>query len=882
MNKQGILYLLITLLCSLRAIQLYLSSTKELRSAEGHSWLPSNRRLSLENDDTTNEHYRRYKNDSIVLGTESNNIFYFVHVTDLHLSRYRPKGHTYHFLHFIQSILPIVKPEFVVVTGDLTDAKDKKRVTSQQYADEWQVYQTAIKEKVKTGWYDIRGNHDCFDLPSWKSRVNYYRTHGYSAGLVEQGKGIYSWQVSKPAGNYQFIAVDACPKRGPSRPLNFFGYLTSKTMDQLEKAMTLSTFNHTFLFSHYPTSTMVFGVSKTGKTFRDLAKNYSIYFCGHLHKLIAGLGDVLKSYDPFTKSLELELGDLKEHGLYRVVAIDNDLISFVDLQLPLDQIPKRGPVNSAGLVQPMQDDKIIWPHIFHPPPSILVTNPKDARFSIPSKEPLWRIRQSSHIRFLVFSENPENMKIDILIDGKSHPYPAAFVGDTTNPLWAAPWDSTLFEDRKTHELKIRVTASNGQSSTSETVFRIDTHRVKIGGGSGEFIIKSKMTTVLQCITLCSMSSMLFLLLVPKFFSSELVESKRRTNQLLLRIHAIDQIVVSASKPSRCYYLRLKKQILIWSLRFLQLPQDQPLVWHLTLAYILALLCLPWFRANFIPSADTPAERYGIFYMWGMVFAGEWVPIADTWMFAAEQVTLDVFMFFLLVTWRGTDADDLTCQGVIILMQQKRSTSNEKQVTAASSSSSSTTTATAAVAVATTKISKQQQQRRQVNEKAWFKGLEAIYWLWRSSELVALASFYGGIWPTLVQNINVYWMFFAGYTLGWGKNGVFATTKNRLHKKKFLIVVEGCAACQQQQLYTIEKMANENKGLNDQEDGAQDEKQDMALVDDHVTTLTQEEEQQKSGFIDSISASSSSSSCSSTPFDGTPNVKSRKRHLKNFY
>lgn len=55
----------------------------------------------------------------------------------------------------------------------------------------------------------MRGNHDCFDLPSWQSRVNYYRTHGHSAGLIEQGKGIYSWQIHQPIGKYQFVAIDA-------------------------------------------------------------------------------------------------------------------------------------------------------------------------------------------------------------------------------------------------------------------------------------------------------------------------------------------------------------------------------------------------------------------------------------------------------------------------------------------------------------------------------------------------------------------------------------------------------------------------------------------------------------------------------------------------
>ncbi|CEP10505.1 hypothetical protein [Parasitella parasitica] len=738
-------------------------------------------------------------------------MFYFVHTTDLHLSRFRPKGHTYHFLHFIQSILPVVKPEFVVVTGDLTDAKDKKRVTSQQYIDEWDVYQTAIKEKVTVDWYDMRGNHDCFDLPSWQSRVNYYRTHGHSANLVEQGKGVYSWQLNRPTGKYQFVAIDACPKRGPSRPLNFFGYLTSKTMDQLENALISKPYNHTFVVS---------------------------------------LGDVLKSYDPVTKSLELELGDLKEHGLYRVVAVDHDLISFVDLQLPLDQIPKKGPVNSQGLVQPMQDDKIIWPHLVQPAPAILVTNPKDARFSIPSKEPLWRIRQSSHIRFLVFSnETVENLQVEILIDGKLHPHPASFVGSTKNPLWAASWDPSLFEDRKAHQLTVRVTTSNASVGTSNTIFRVDTHRIKISGGSGEFIIKSKMSTVLQCITIFTMAAMLLLLLIPKFFAPQYetdVYSKKRINRLLLRIHTIDQT------KKKTPYLKIQKSILTWSFRFLQLPQDQPIVWHLTFIYILALLTLPWFRANFIPSGATNAERYGIFYMWGMVFGGEWVPIADTWMFAAEQTTLDVFAFFFLVTWRGTDASDLRCRGAVV---GQRYTSDVK-------------TAAAPPVI-------KEKHRRQLNEMAWFKGLEVIYWLWRSSELVALASFYGGIWPTLVQNINVYWMLFSGYTLAFGKNGVMC--KRKKQKNRILVMVEGCMACQQHDsVISLVEEENEKKiPLNDE--GNALHYNSSASI--NATTLTQEEEQQKIGFMVPSTSSGSSSCSSSTPFDGLPHVKSRKRQLK---
>jgi hypothetical protein len=335
-----------------------------------------------------------------------------------------------------------------------------------------------------------------------------------------------------------------------------------------------------------------------------------------------------------------------------------------------------------------------------------------------------------------------------------------------------------------------------------------------------------------------MASMLFLLVIPKCYAPQYendIQSKQRINRLLLRIHAIDQV------PKKTPYHRLQKQILVWSLRYLQLPQDQPIVWHLTFIYILALLTLPWFRANFIPSGESNAERYGIFYMWGMVFANEWVPIADTWMLAAEQIVLDVFAFFFLVTWRGTDAADLTCNGSALL---HRSNNNSK----------------ASIP-------------RQMNEKPWFKGLEAIYWLWRSSELVALASFYGGIWPTLVQNINVYWIVFVGYILGWGKNGVFTKKKQR---HRFMTVVEGCLACQDTTSITL--VQNEKKSM------PVDDVQYLSSASINAITLTQEEEQQKIGFISMSSSNSSggSSSCnSSTPFDdGLPHIKSRKRQLKN--
>ena len=94
--------------------------------------------------------------------------------------------------------------------------------------------------------------------------------------------------------------------------------------------------------------------------------------------------------------LELELGDWKDnrkydttlllqlllsytspyytmyYHRYRIMAIDHDLLSFTDYQYKT------------------------WP-------VILITNPKDARFSAPAHEPSLRILHSTHIRYIIVS-----------------------------------------------------------------------------------------------------------------------------------------------------------------------------------------------------------------------------------------------------------------------------------------------------------------------------------------------------------------------------------------------------------------------------------------------------------------------------------------------
>ncbi|CAJ0863996.1 4950_t:CDS:10 [Entrophospora sp. SA101] len=400
---------------------------------------------SSSNDD---QYLKKDFDKDVRIDNKLDNLFYFIQISDLHISKFQRVGGTYHFLHFLSTVIPAISPSFVIVTGDLTDAKDSDLVTSSQYVEEWITYESALIEsgipaKRKEFWYDLRGNHDCFNVKSWESEENFYKEYG----IVKQ-KG-FNFTVEKPFGNYTFIGLDACPKLGPARPFNFFGYYEIEDMDNLANKIHDASLNsnHIFLMAHYPTATTVYGKTSKGESFHDLSRHISVYICGHLHKLAWGLGERLQTYQP-TDYLELELADMKEHAAYRVIAIDHDLISFVDLILPLNQVPLRN--------QPKpKNNQTILPDRLAFPPVILITNPKDSKFSMKHHEPVNRILDSTHIRLLIWSEY-EIQNVTIYLD--------VYAKDIS-----------------------------GQVGYQKIVFRVDGERSDMDGGISEFLIGLRWT-----------------------------------------------------------------------------------------------------------------------------------------------------------------------------------------------------------------------------------------------------------------------------------------------------------------------------------------------------------------------------------------------------
>ncbi|KAJ3292486.1 Transmembrane protein 62 [Borealophlyctis nickersoniae] len=303
----------------------------------------------------------------------------------------------------------------------------------------------------------------------------------------------YAYHLHKPFGTYSFIAVDGCPRYGVSRPFNFFGYLDTSDMDFLATELEKSrSHNHTFVMSHYPTATTLFGQTSDGRRFWEVSRDISVWLCGHLHRLFGGLGKTMYAYqDTF---LELELADLKVHAVYRIIAVDHDSISFVDLPLHLPKTPMPVPPSHNISISP--DISISPTPITTPkPPIVLVTNPKDARYAIPGREPPSAIRESQYIRMLVWSAS-RIASITVCIDGKTQAPEAEYRGTGQPwrrlgpdgakmeendpdyiPLWVVKWDPAVYDDGRDHVIQVTVVDEGGLNGTAVVKFRVDGERI---------------------------------------------------------------------------------------------------------------------------------------------------------------------------------------------------------------------------------------------------------------------------------------------------------------------------------------------------------------------------------------------------------------------
>jgi hypothetical protein len=137
--------------------------------------------------------------------------------------------------------------------------------------------------------------------------------------------------------------------------------------------------------------------------------------------------------------------------------------------------------------------------VVSPAPVIVITNPKDSRYILPTKEPLGRIVKSTHIRLLIFSQAPIET-VRIYIDNQLLASPVTFVGveskDTNHhlPLWVAEWQPNVYADGQSHSIRVEAVDANGRIGNHATPFRLDVTPEPIASRVGEFILTAAFSS----------------------------------------------------------------------------------------------------------------------------------------------------------------------------------------------------------------------------------------------------------------------------------------------------------------------------------------------------------------------------------------------------
>ncbi|XP_042204049.1 transmembrane protein 62-like isoform X2 [Homarus americanus] len=251
---------------------------------------------------------------------------WLVQISDLHLHM-GEVDEVQHFQEFVDDAISILRPAAVLVTGDLTNSKTHG-VKLAQLPQEWSIYQRSVKDRLtvnsSTLWLDIAGNHDNFNevqqahFKAHAMQVDFSATQTAKATVIRGSDGQ----------NITLLPLDASLKPG-IRAYNFLGYLPEEEFKELQGAAQEARTRGDIVvfYGHYPTSTII-----SSKDVRKLLAMGAAYLCGHLH---TGFGFVDTMWTKHTSGLlEVELADWFFNHRYRILAIDNGRVTWIDVEHP--------------------------------------------------------------------------------------------------------------------------------------------------------------------------------------------------------------------------------------------------------------------------------------------------------------------------------------------------------------------------------------------------------------------------------------------------------------------------------------------------------------------------------------------------------------------
>ncbi|KAJ6243077.1 transmembrane protein [Anaeramoeba flamelloides] len=366
-----------------------------------------------------------YDSDKYVMDNTTDRLLTFVQLSDLHLGC--SNSEKVNLEEYLSQEQAYIKPKFHVITGDITQAR-----TRIQHESDWILY-NEILEKYNVSkdlWFDAQGNHDLYGVLNQEDKYNYYFQYTINRDKLRDRPFAYKFSYNATFGTYDFHVLNFVHVPNPDSPYGTLGADSVDLLDQFEKNVDSWHANHTFILSHFPIRTNLYTHKTTHskKSMKDILREERIfaYLSGHTHHY----GNYLQKLDSKTNIIQASARAIKWRE-YRIVAIDNDIVNFIETDL--DEWPK-----------------------------LLPTNPKNALF-ISKHEPLERISQSTHIRVLIY-QNPSKSRVvsvQVKIDGKEIGYMRRRIREPTYPLWVMPWNPHDYEGEDLHDIKFKLIFEDG-------------------------------------------------------------------------------------------------------------------------------------------------------------------------------------------------------------------------------------------------------------------------------------------------------------------------------------------------------------------------------------------------------------------------------------
>ncbi|XP_010916512.1 putative metallophosphoesterase At3g03305 [Elaeis guineensis] len=510
-------------------------------------------------------------------------VAWVVQVSDLHLSAFHPER-AEDLVSRLASALRVIRPSLLLITGDITDAKNKRRTSTRQDETEWIQYRDTMDAIVRLSGidrrtiFDIRGNHDKYGVPYVGHKLDFFSTYSVSS-QQNRLSTIQSISLLGRERKYIFLGIDDTIGTGIRGPSNLFGHPTDKRMDILESELQYSD-NYSgslvtkIVFGHFPMSFTA--SSERGKRYESIFANHSVsaYICGHLHakfgKQLWRLHTVeltsnVKEPEIVKQFWEWEVGDWKDSRLIRILAIDAGEVSFLDLEF----------LDKHKLLEDFET-------------TILITYPTDSRNMNRIKTDSQSFRND--INALIFSPQPiinvTARVFDSFRDFKmveEIPLQVATNSGTQKPLFHAKWNADNYRSVSATRYWLQVFVIDSQGKEIASQPRPFSVEGKLGHYQNTWlthlIFEVQWENLYLILLWSNVGFLILFLFLPKVL-----------NYFMEKNASYQKWVMSVSVSS---HIQQRKSF-FWVLWFLTEGSRSGMLWFTMMIYFFYLLKLPWF------------------------------------------------------------------------------------------------------------------------------------------------------------------------------------------------------------------------------------------------------------------------------------------------